>query len=201
MIILFRSRDSPLSIIIYHLCIRHWLKRCKMCGISPLSVIGVGPRFTTDRLAPHLPIGGLTLWLRILWVCAHSHCALTGSKSEPLYRQSLLGASLVPRCPRHCRLASPPVLHILAPTQCGQGPRPSLHFPLASRSLFLLRLATGWPQGFVTAEELRPLVLQNTCHKWVAAVLGFQLNNVLAALMPGYQKGLMRVWYHLVSNQ
>ena len=44
----------------------------------------------------------------------------------------------------------------------------------------------------MTAEELRPLVLQNTCHKWVAAVLGFQLNNVLAALMPGYQKGLIR---------
>ena len=47
-------------------------------------------------------------------------------------------------------------------------------------------------RGIVEAEELRPLVLQNTCHKWVAAIIGLRLKDLLTALTPNYQKGFIR---------
>ena len=48
-------------------------------------------------------------------------------------------------------------------------------------------------RGIVKAEELRPtLVLQNTCHKWVAALLRLQLKDLLRALTPSCQKGFIR---------
>ena len=38
-------------------------------------------------------------------------------------------------------------------------------------------------------------MLQNTCHEWIAAVLGLKLKAPLAALTPGYQKGPIRGRY------
>ena len=55
-------------------------------------------------------------------------------------------------------------------------------------------------RGTVKAEELRPLVLQDTCHKWVAAIIGLQLKDLLTALTPSYQKGFIKgrfIFQHL----
>ena len=50
-------------------------------------------------------------------------------------------------------------------------------------------------RGTVTVRELRPLVLQNTCHKWFAACISLQLQDFIMALTPVQQKGFLKGRY------
>ena len=47
-------------------------------------------------------------------------------------------------------------------------------------------------RGTVTVKDLRPLVLQNTCHKWIASCVSLQLQDFIAALTPVHQKGFIK---------
>ena len=57
-----------------------------------------------------------------------------------------------------------------------------------------LALLNPIPKGLGTASvhNLRPLVLQNTSHKWVAAILALQLRDYIDALTPIQQRGFIR---------
>ena len=44
----------------------------------------------------------------------------------------------------------------------------------------------------VKADELRPLVLQNTCHKWFAACIAYQLKDLVSYITPIQQKGSLK---------
>ena len=46
--------------------------------------------------------------------------------------------------------------------------------------------------GIVKADELRPLVLQNTCHKWFAACIAYQLKYLVSYIIPIQQKGSLK---------
>ena len=76
---------------------------------SPFTVIGVGSRPARRRTAPLPPMLVPNRWLGTLWVCARSACQIqrTGSANRVYWPSGLLGASRVPRCPRHCPRASP----------------------------------------------------------------------------------------------
>ena len=47
-------------------------------------------------------------------------------------------------------------------------------------------------RGTVSVKDLRPLVLQNTCHKWIASCVSLQLQDFIAALTPVHQKGFIK---------
>ena len=47
-------------------------------------------------------------------------------------------------------------------------------------------------RGTVSVKDLRPLVLQNTCHKWIALCVSLQLQDFIAALTPVHQKGFIQ---------
>ena len=57
-----------------------------------------------------------------------------------------------------------------------------------------LALLNPIPKGLGTASvhNLRPLVLQNTSHKWVAAILALQLRDYIDAFTPIQQRGFIR---------
>ena len=68
---------------------------------------------------------------------------------------------------------------------------------LSSKTLssdWSLALLNPIPKGLGTASvhNLRPLVLQNTSHKWVAAILALQLRDYIDALTPIRQRGFIR---------
>ena len=50
-------------------------------------------------------------------------------------------------------------------------------------------------RGTVTVRELRPLVLQNTFHKWFAACVSLHLQDFIAALTPVQQRGFLKGRY------
>ena len=41
-------------------------------------------------------------------------------------------------------------------------------------------------------KELRPLVLQNTCLKWITSILSLQLSDIIAQITPAQQKGFIK---------
>ena len=47
-------------------------------------------------------------------------------------------------------------------------------------------------RGVVSVKHLRPLVLQNTCHKWIASCVSLQLQDFTAALTPVHQMGFIK---------
>ena len=68
---------------------------------------------------------------------------------------------------------------------------------LSSKTLnsdWSLALLNPIPKGLGTASvhSLRPLVLQNTSHKWVAAILALQLRDYIDALTPIQLRGFIR---------
>ena len=46
--------------------------------------------------------------------------------------------------------------------------------------------------GTVLVQNLRPLVLQNTAHQWLASILSVQVGGFTEALTPIQQKGFIR---------
>ena len=47
-------------------------------------------------------------------------------------------------------------------------------------------------RGTVSVNDLGPLVLQTTCHKWIALCVSLQLQDFIAALTPVHQKGFIK---------
>ena len=47
-------------------------------------------------------------------------------------------------------------------------------------------------RGTASVKDLRPLVFQNTCHKWIASCVFLQLHDSIAALTPVHQKGFIK---------
>ena len=46
--------------------------------------------------------------------------------------------------------------------------------------------------GVPHSKDLRPLVLQNTCLKWITGIISLQLSDVVAQITPPQQKGFIR---------
>ena len=44
----------------------------------------------------------------------------------------------------------------------------------------------------MSVKDVRPLVLQNTCYKWIASCVSLQLQDFIAALTPVHQKGFIK---------
>ena len=49
--------------------------------------------------------------------------------------------------------------------------------------------------GLPGVQDLRPLVLQNFCNKWVANIVALQLQDFIAAITPIQQKGFIKGHY------
>ena len=49
--------------------------------------------------------------------------------------------------------------------------------------------------GCVGVGDLRPLVLQNLCHKWVAAIVALQLQDLICAITRNQQRGFIKGRY------
>ena len=52
------------------------------------------------------------------------------------------------------------------------------------------------PKGrrIVQVTNCRPLVLQNTAHKWMATLVALQTQDLVSALTPSEQKGFIKEW-------
>ena len=49
--------------------------------------------------------------------------------------------------------------------------------------------------GVPRSKDLRPLVLQNTCVKWITSIISLQLGDIVAQITPPQQKGFIRGRY------